>query len=172
VTGRFVIERLTSSHDRNDFSSGSDPLDRYLRQSAAQDTRKRVANCFVAIERATGRVAAFYTLSAAGVRLSDLPDVVTRRLPHYPAVPAALIGRLAVDTRFCGQRLGEALLLDAADRVLDSDPAVFALIVDAKDENAVSFYKRYEFRPLQSRPMTLFLPVTALEARRRKDVHP
>ncbi len=84
-------------------------------------------------------------------------------------VPAAMIGRLAVDKRFRGQRLGEAMLLDAADRVLDSDPAAFALMVEAKDTEAASFYKRYAFRPLNTRPMTLFLPIAAIEARRRKD---
>ena len=95
--------------------------------------------------------------------------MVAKRLPHYPTVPAALIGRLAVDMRYRGQRLGEALLLDAVDRVLDSDPAVFALVVDAKDEAAASFYRRFEFRPLSVNRMSFFLPVAALETRRRQD---
>jgi hypothetical protein len=52
---------------------------------------------------------------------------------------------------------------------IDSDPAVFALLVDAKDDNAVAFYRRYQFAPLTTRPLTLFLPVAALAARRRLD---
>jgi ribosomal protein S18 acetylase RimI-like enzyme len=172
VTERFTIEKLASSHDRASFSSGVDALDRYLRQFAGQDTRKRLANCFVALEKASGQLAGFYTLSASSISVSDLPELIAKRLPHYPNVPAALIGRLAVDMRFRRQRLGEALLLDAVDRVLDSDPAVFALVVDAKDEAAVSFYMRYEFRRLSAKQMSLFLPVPALEARRRQDSRP
>lgn len=169
MTGRFVIERLTSSHDRDSFSCGVATLDRYLRQSAGQDMRRHVANSFVAVERGSGVLAGYYTLSAAGLPVSELPEEITRRLPHYPAVPAVLIGRLAVDARFRGQRLGEALLLDAADRAIDSDPAVFALIVDAMDDRAASFYRRFEFRPLTTRPKAFFLPIAALAARRRTD---
>jgi len=169
VTARFVIERLGPSHDRSAFSCGKQALDNYLRQLAGQDARKHVANCFVATELGSATVAGFYTFTAAGISVSDLPQTIARRLPRYPQVPAALIGRLAVDTHFQGQRVGEALLLDAADRAIDSDPAVFALVVDAKDEDAASFYRFYEFQPLTTRPMTFFLPVAAIEARRRAD---
>jgi len=124
------------------------------------------------VERSSGQLAGFDTLSASSILVSDLPEVIARRLPHYPSVPAALIGRLAVDKRFRGQRLGEALLLDAVDRVLDADPAVFALVVDAKDEAAASFYRRFEFRALSANPMSFFLPVAALETRRRQDSPP
>lgn len=172
MTKRFVIERLAQSHDRATFSSGIGALDRYLRQFAGQDARKRLANCFVAVERASDRLAGFYTLSATSISLSDLPESMAKRLPQYPNVPAALIGRLAVDTRYRGVRLGEALLLDAVDRVIDADPAVFALVVDAKDEAAATFYMRYEFQRLSTKQMSFFLPVAALEARRRQDTAP
>jgi len=172
VSRRFVIERLAPSHDRSSFSSGVATLDRYLRQFAGQDARKRLANCFVAVEEASDRLAGFYTLSATAIRASDLPGSIARRLPHYPQVPAALIGRLAVDVGYRGLRLGEALLLDVVDRVLDADPAVFALVVDAKDEAAAAFYMRYEFQPLSTKQMTFFLPVAALDARRRQDTTP
>lgn len=169
MTAQFIIEKLAPSHDRNSFSSGVPPLDNYLRQRAGQDARKRVANCFVAVEASTGQLAGFYTLSAAGIPMGALPEEMVRRLPHYPVVPAALIGRLAVDQRFRGRQLGEALLLDAANCALAAAPAVFALLVDAKDETASSFYKRFEFRPLGSRSMTFFLPLELIAATRRKD---
>jgi ribosomal protein S18 acetylase RimI-like enzyme len=172
VTQRFTIEKLAASHDRASFSSGVGALDQYLRQFAGQDAKKRLANCFVALEKASRQLAGFYTLSASSISVSDLPASVAKRLPHYPNVPAALIGRLAVDVRYRKLRLGEALLLDAVDRVPDSDLAVFALVVDAKDEAAASFYMRYEFRRLSAKQMSLFLPVAALESRRRQDTAP
>lgn len=80
-------------------------------------------------------------------------------------LPAGLIGRLAVDQRFRGRRLGSALVIDAARRAAGADPAIFALVVDAKDEAAVSFYQHLGFRRFASRPMTLFLTLaTALKA--------
>jgi ribosomal protein S18 acetylase RimI-like enzyme len=159
VTEEFIIERLTSAHDRPSFSSEIPALDRYLRELAMQDMRRRVANCYVAIGAESGLLAGFYTLTATALRLSDLPDDATKRLPRYPTVPAALIGRLAVDRRFRGVGLGAALLSDAFMRAARSEPAVHTMLVDAKDEQAVAFYRHHGFRPLVSHPMSLFLPL-------------
>lgn len=169
MTSKFVIEKLATSHDRSAFASGVPALDRYLQQFAGQDARKRMANCFVAIALPSGEVAGFYTLSSTAIPVSHLPEASLRRLPRYEQIPAVLIGRLAVDMRYRGLRLGEAMLYDAAERVLDSGPAAFALVVDAKDEAAASFYRRYGFDWLIRRgdPLSLFVPVAALDAHRR-----
>ena len=90
---------------------------------------------------------------------------MTRRLPRYPTVPAALIGRLAVDQRFRGQGLGAALIVDAIARAMRAEPAIFALVVDAKDDAALRFYQHLGFRQLVSHPMRMYLPVA--EAARR-----
>ena len=84
---------------------------------------------------ATGKVAGHYTLAAGGVPLTDLPESLTKRLPRYPSVPVARVGRLAVDKTFHGNKLGGALLADAAIRTIRamrSDVAVFALVVDTR----------------------------------------
>ncbi len=93
-----------------------------------------MANCFVAVENVTSRIAAYYTISAASIPLVDLPPDETGRLPRYPTVPAVRIGRLAVDQRFQGRGLGAALLADAATRTLKADAAAFTLLVDARND--------------------------------------
>jgi GNAT superfamily N-acetyltransferase len=158
VTGGFVIEPL-GSHDRSAFACGAPPLDRYLREQASQDVKRLVASCFVAVEAATEGIAGYYTLAATSVHANDLPAEIRKRLPRYPALPAALIGRLAVDRRFRRQGLGSALIADAALRVLKGVVGVFALIVEAKDEDALAFYRHQGFHPFASRPFCLFLPL-------------
>jgi GNAT superfamily N-acetyltransferase len=108
---------------------------------------------------ATNTIAGYYTLAATSVPANDLPAEVLKRLPRYPLLPAALIGRLAVDQRFHRKGLGGALLADAALRVLKGDTKAFALIVEAKDENALTFYRLQGFQPFASRPLSLFLPI-------------
>jgi len=76
-------------------------------------------------------------------------------------VPAALIGRLAISTRHQGQKIGGALVIDAVLRASRADPAVFAILVDAKDGRAAKFYRHLGFQPLTSRTGSLFLPVGA-----------
>ena len=88
-----------------------------------------------------------------------------RSLPRYPLIPAALVGRLAVDRRFQGRGLGKALVIDAALRSAAAHPACFALIVDAIDDHAAEFYRRLGFREFMSKPLALFLPIaTVLQA--------
>lgn len=151
--------KLLGKEDRSDFCCGSEPLDRYFKTQVGQDVRRRVSACYVAVENATRRVAGYYTLSAADVPVSGLPAGITRRLPRYHTVPAARIGRLAIDRRFQGRRLGGALLLNAAMRALRAEIAVFALVVDAKDDGAAAFYRHYGFSAFPSIPLQLIAPI-------------
>jgi ribosomal protein S18 acetylase RimI-like enzyme len=160
VTSPFHLEALESRHDRSTFASGEAQLDRYFQTQITQDIRRRIANCFVAVEVATRQVAAYYTIASASVSTPDLPPDDAKRLPRYPTMPAVRIGRLAVDRRYQGRGLGKALLADAA---MTAAPASFALLVDAKDDQAVAFYKHHGFRQLGGMPRVLFLPLATAE---------
>jgi GNAT superfamily N-acetyltransferase len=155
----FSIELLESRHPRSDFSSGVEALDRYLAKQAGQDARRNFAATFVLLDRAEGRLAGYYSLSAASISLGRLPKETARRLPKYPDVPAALVGRLAVDRRFRGRGLGAVLLFDAVKRAAESELAVFAVLVDAKDDEAVAFYRKHGFIALEDADRKLFLPI-------------
>jgi GNAT superfamily N-acetyltransferase len=159
-----AIEALNPSHDRKAFSCGVPALDRYLSEQASQDVKRRIGNCFIAVDSGTGAIAAYYTLSAASLPFSSLPEMEAKRLPHYPVLPATLIGRLAVDLRYQSRGMGSALIADALHRSIRAAPASFSLLVDAKDGNAAAFYRKHGFMPLNSRPQSLFLPIgTALK---------
>jgi GNAT superfamily N-acetyltransferase len=108
-----------------------------------------------------GQIAGFYTLAATSVALEALSPEIAKRLPRYPVVPAALLGRLAVDRSFQGRGLGSVLLADALMRVARSELGVFALLVDAKYEAAQRFYEHFGFVLLQGGNRRLCLPVLA-----------
>ena len=156
------IEPLSDGHDRESFASGVEALDRYLRQQARQAVRRRVASCFVLVSANNPAPIGYYTLAATGIALADLPEALSRRLPHYPVIPATLMGRLAVDARHRQQRHGEFLLLDAFHRALRSDIASYAIVVDAKDPEAAEFYRRYGFVPLIAGSPRLFIPMAEI----------
>jgi predicted GNAT family N-acyltransferase len=161
----YRIDPLSDHHDRAAFASGVEPLDRYLRAQAGQDSRRRVASCFILTRTdEPAQVLGYYTLSALSIALTDLPSSLAKRLPRYPTVPATLMGRLATDSRHRGQRLGELLLFDACPRVLKSEIATFALVVDAKDAAAERFYARYRFLRLLAGSSRMFLPITEIAA--------
>ncbi len=110
------------------------------------------------------QIAGYYSVSAASFQKNELPAASAKKLPHYP-VPAAVIGRLAVARKHQGRGLGGMLLVDAIRRVVRASAtiAVYAIIVDAKNERAQAFYERYGFRAFASQPRRLFLPLETFE---------
>jgi ribosomal protein S18 acetylase RimI-like enzyme len=156
----FRVETLSSNHNRSGFSCGVEALDRYFREQVTQDVRRRATACYVAVEASGAKIAGYYTLTASGVPLGEMPDSLIKRLPRYPLVPVARMGRLAVDQAYRGRKLGSALLWDAVARALRSEIAVFALIVDAKDDQAEAFYLHHGFVTFGSQPRQLMLPLT------------
>lgn len=156
------VATLDASHDRGGFCSGTDPLDRYLREQATQDVRRRIAACHVLLDG--DRVLGYYTLAASSVPLQDLPQTLAKKLPRYPLVPAVRLGRLAVDRSLRGQGYGGALLADALQRAAHADIAAYALLVDAKDAAAAAFYRHHGFIDLVDAGSTLFLPLAGIAA--------
>jgi GNAT superfamily N-acetyltransferase len=161
----YIIEPLDRSHDRAAFTCGVDSLDRYLQQQASQDIHRDLTVVYVLREPQSSTVIGLYTLSASSLEPTDLPENLARRLPRYPTLPAALIGRLALDSRYHGQGLGEHLLLDALHRCLtiSEQMGTLAVLVDAKVDAARSFYERYGFQRFRDQPYKLFIPIKTIE---------
>lgn len=158
-----VVEPLARSHRREGFDCGVAALNDYLHRQATQDMRRGVSRVYAARERGSAKVLGYYTLSAASFSRKNLPEREAKRLPHYP-VPAALLGRLAVDRSVQGQQWGKYLLFDALSRVLHAAEtlAVYALVVDAKNDAARAFYERYGFLSFADSPSRLFIPIETL----------
>jgi ribosomal protein S18 acetylase RimI-like enzyme len=151
------IESL-GKHVRTAFSCGQTDLDDWFRHRASQDEKRNISRVFVAVDDVLG-IVGFYSLSSFKLALEDLPETVARKLPRYADIPAALIGRLARDSRARGTGLGNILLADAVRRILSAgrSMAVFAIVVDAKDDHAIAFYQGFGFSPFPTRPRRLFL---------------
>jgi predicted N-acetyltransferase YhbS len=161
----YRIEPLGAEHNRTDFACGGAAPDRYFHKQVSQDARRLVTSCFVAVDEADSKVAGYYTLAAAGVLLTDLPASLSKRLPRYPSVPVARMGRLAVDQAHQGRKLGSALLWDAISRSMRSEVAVLGLFVDVKDQDAEAFYLHHGFVSVSAEPRQMILPFAKLRAK-------
>ena len=157
----FKIRLLEASDNRNAFECPSEPLNRYLQKQVSQDVKRKVATCFVAVT-SDGQILGYYTLAATGVALSNIPTGFRKKLPRYPTVPAVLMGRLAVDGKYGGFGLGSLLLADALKRISKAEIAAYALIVEAKDEAAISFYRHFGFTSFEDAAKHLFFPLANL----------
>lgn len=160
-TPRLRFEPLDKKrHNRAAFSCEQESLDRYLKEHANQEIKKRVAAVYVLTPDGK-TIAGYYTLSQYAIEAGHLPAELVQllHLPKYDKLPATLLGRLARSKEFKRRGLGELLLMEALKRALEQSRniASLAVVVDAIDENARAFYRRYGFIDIPNRPDRLFL---------------
>ena len=163
-------EAIARTHNRKKFDCGSAELNEYLQKYARQNHQSGGAKTFVAVpESGSTQVLGYYSISPAEVTFENVPPELTRKLGRYP-VPVFRLARLAVDMPLQGQGLGGELLLSAGKRAVDVAVLAggVALVIDAKDSQAASWYQRFGAVELLDDPLRLFLPLEtvsrALEA--------
>lgn len=149
---------LAGSHDRQGFDCGRQELNDWLRQVARQHQDKGLSKTFVAIREETPeRICGYYALTLAELENRSLPDAWRKKLPRR--IPGVRLGRLAVERRYQGKGLGELLLVDALMRTrrVVLDAGGIGLFVDAVDEQAAGYYRRFGFQASPDNPLLLFL---------------
>jgi len=153
----FRTEALDAAKDRrSEFCCESQALTDYLRHQARKEMAAKASACFVLVPVSDpGRIAGYYTLSAASVALVRLPVELSRRLPKYPDVPAILLGRLARDLAFKGKGVGPILMRDALERAWkhSAEIGTVVIVTDPKEAKAAAFYSQYGFRRLDEKRM-------------------
>jgi GNAT superfamily N-acetyltransferase len=161
-------DKLNAGHDRVNFESGVPELDEYLKTQANQDVKRNLSSVFVLSDE-NGQIVGYYAISQHSLTVEELPEHASKKLPPKRKVACTLLGRLAVDRRYQGQGYGEILLFHALNKAfaISKEIASFAVIVDAKDENAKRFYQKYDFLSLKDMPLRLYLPMKGLEQKLR-----
>ena len=159
---KYLIEPL-GDQDRAAFSCGKESLDRYIR--ASQDVKRGLATVFViASKDEPKKVLAYYSLSNRELKLTQLPPEIAKKAGKYARVGVTLLGRLACATHAKGSGIGALALIDALRRsvLASSEVGSFAVFVEAIDEEAVAFYKKYGFLELPDDKLKLFVPMKTI----------
>lgn len=156
------IERLAAHHQRGGFDCGNPELNQFLSQQAGQLARKNFCKTYVAVANDGVVVLGFVSISVGQAKTKQLPPKL--KLPRYPA-PILRIGRLAVDQKQQGQGIGQRLMSFALQMALDFSQQVglYAIVVDAKYEQACKFYETLGFTATLDDPLCLYLPVVTLQ---------
>lgn len=162
---KIKTEILSKIHYRKNFDCGNEILNNYLKNQVSQDVKKKLAVCFVYIEldNEVEYVKGYFTLSNYGISRDLIPENLQKKFPKsYLTIPTTLLGRLARDRNCEQSRVGEFLLMDALYRAYQISLKLgsMAVVVDAIDDNAISFYEHYGFKLLDSKK--LFLPMKTI----------
>ena len=159
------IQPLQGHHDTEAFTCGDDVLDGWIHRTAKQHIRKGISRSFVAIDQDDPqKILGFYSLTVGEAETAGLPASVAKALPRK--IPIVLLGRLAVAIDAQGQGMGGHLLINALHRTVRvaADVGISAILVDAKNKRAETFYQHYGFQTLPDSPHRLVLPIkTAMD---------
>ena len=147
---------LTATDLLNDFECGEHALDDWLKRRALNNQLSGASRTFVVVDD-ENRVRGFYAMAAGAISHQLATSTVRRNMPD--PIPVMVLGRLAVDRRAQGIKLGAAMLQDAVIRAItvSQNTGVRALLVHALHERARQFYQHYGFQESPQHPMTLML---------------
>jgi len=133
------------------FDSGVEPLDDWLRRTAAVAAAAGTAATWVLCRGET--VVGYYALAMGSVERGAAPSRLGRGQPD--PVPVLLLARLALDRSEHGTGLGTGLgadlLRDALGRAVAGAHhcGARAVVVDAIDDGAAGFYRHHGFLALE-----------------------
>ncbi|MCF3641496.1 GNAT family N-acetyltransferase [Rhizobium sp. TRM95111] len=150
------IEKLRRDHRVEAFDCGKEPLNRFLVRHALQSQFANSSQTYLAL--ADREVVGFHTLVFGQVEYDDASERLRKGLARHP-IPLMILARLAVSTGWTGKGIGSGLLKDALMRTLAAAEiaGLRAFAVHAKDEEALSFYRHFDFTGSPSDPMHLFV---------------
>lgn len=151
---------LRPDHRLGDFDCGDETLNRWLTAKALHNQAEGGSRTWVVT--VDDRVVAYYASSTAVILRAEATQRAARNQPD--PVPALLLGRLAVDTKYQGQGLGAALLKHFLLKALEvaQITGVRVLLVHAKNPAAAGFYARYGFEPSPIDDLTMMVLVKDL----------
>ena len=155
-------EPLTDAHVFDDFFSGVDLLDNWLKRRARANQISGASRTFVLAENY--KVVGYYALASGAIAMSSSVGRFRRNMPD--PIPVAVLGRLAVDRLQQGRGLGRTLFRDCALRVTRAADTIGirGIVVHAISEEAKAFYQALGFDSSPAEPMTLMIPLQDIRA--------
>jgi len=150
---------INDTDDTVIFDCGNDALNMWLNERALTSQRAGDARTYVSIDADTGRIAGFYAISAWSMDRRTIHGFLARNAPQ--AVPVILLGRLATSLNARGIGLGKDLLAHAIRQatVAASTLGARALVTEAKDASAASFYEHMGMKLVIGQPGTFAVPL-------------
>lgn len=153
---------LAEEHDLDGFDCGDQALNVWLAKHARASHRADLARTYLALADDDVLVGCV-SLTTGSVDRDDAPRRFARGMPGHP-LPTILIARLAVAREWQGRRIGSRLLAEALRMAVGASDAVAArlVVVDAIDEDAAAFYRRWGFVDLPENPLRLYRKISEI----------
>jgi GNAT superfamily N-acetyltransferase len=144
------VRKLDAGDVTESFDCGDAAMNEYLQRYARKNQGQLYGVTYVCISPGAPEILGFYTIANTTIPRAGIPLELLKVLPKYQDIPAVLLGRLGVDRRAQGKKIGELLLSHCLEVCLHMTTICGAryVITDAY-RAAVMFYRKYGFREIQ-----------------------
>jgi len=134
---------ITKEHSISNFDCGVTSLNNWLSKKALRNATKGFTQTFV-VSANDNMVVGYYSTAMGTIKRQKIPKTLQRNAPNE--IPIAILCRLAVDIERSGKGLGEAMLVNAIERIENVSAqigcaAILVHYLDDMDE----FYRQYGF---------------------------
>ena len=146
------VELDRNTHGRNSFDCGIDELNQFLRTQSAKHMAAGISRTLLlpaanVLPNGKFPICSFFTMAPSSIERANLPARMAKKLPRYP-VPVFLLAQLAVHREYQSQGLGGITLIKALENFwqINDHMRAYAVIVDCINDDARSFYEKYDFQ--------------------------
>lgn len=166
ASANWQICKLEKTSNKQEFDCGIEELIEYIKKYARQSQDRGLATTFTIISQIDKKVIGYYSLTLSKIEKEELSLEKQKGLPNCE-IGVILLGKLARTLSEKGSGLGEKLILDAMHRVykISEEIGIYGLIVDAINEKAKIFYKKYGFIELPDQLMRLMIDKKTLKSK-------
>jgi predicted N-acetyltransferase YhbS len=152
VAGLTPPRPVAAEDDRDAFDCGREALNQWFRRHAWRNQQGGMSRTSLVCGSMTGAIVGYVALSAAQIERAYLPKSAQRNRPD--AIPAILLGQLAIDRRYHGRGYARALMLYALTTAvrLSKEIGCFGVLTHPVDNGVRDFYRRFGFEDLPFDP--------------------
>ncbi len=164
-----TIKPFDPSHDRTAFCCGVRGIDNFCRYNARKQHEKGQVRVYDAVYE--GHVVGYYYLIASARDALNVSDEAAEKFARVRHAPCVYLGMIGVTQRYQGNNIGRMLMAHAMRRTLAVADVVgvYALVLDALNEQVVPFYERLGFQRFArntegAEPVPMFIPIQTIRS--------
>lgn len=118
----FYFTSYSHDFDFSSFNCGDDDLDQYIKNQVEKDIAIGMCSCIVMMSSKNNEISGYFTLTPRSIGIQKLQSLIKQ--PDYPSLPFLLVGRLAIDQKYRGNKLSELIFSFILKTIFDISKVV------------------------------------------------
>lgn len=138
----FYFTSYSEDFDFSSFNCGDGDLDQYIKNQVEKDIAFGMCSCIVMMSSKNKEISGYFTLTPRSIGMQKLQSLIKQS--NYPSLPFLLVGRLAIDKKYRGNKLSELIFSFILKTLFDISKVVKFVGIEVEAKNTSLIKKVYE----------------------------